>query len=90
MLEHPSVLEASVYAVPDDRLGEEVGATVYCDPIVDEKDLHAFLIGRLASFKIPRYLNITTTPLPRIAAGKIYKRGIREEAVAKLQADNAV
>ena len=89
LLEHPSVLEASVYAVPDERLGEEVGATVYCDPMVDEAELHAFLTGRLARFKIPRYLNITTSPLPRIAAGKIFKRAIREEAVTKLQADNA-
>ena len=84
LLEHPSVLEASVYGVPDDRLGEEVGATLYCRPIVDEGELKAFLIERVARFKIPRYLDITTAPLPRIAAGKIFKRGLREEAVRKL------
>ena len=87
LLEHPNVLEASVYAVPDDRLGEEVGATLYCNPIVDRGELHTFLVGRLAKFKIPRYFNITAAALPRIAAGKIFKRQIREDAVAKLQAD---
>ena len=43
LLEHPSVLEAAVYAVPDDRLGEEVGATIYCSVNVDESELRVFL-----------------------------------------------
>ncbi len=89
LLEHPDVLEASVYAVPDDRLGEEVGATVYCGKGVDENQLCAFLAGRLAKFEIPRYFTISANPLPRIASGKIFKRGLREEAVAKLQAGEA-
>ena len=80
LLEHSGFLEASVYGVPDDRLGEEVGATVYCSTPVDEEELRAFLASRLARFEIPRYLTFASEPLPRIAAGKIFKRKIREDA----------
>lgn len=86
LLEHPNVLEASVYAVPDERLGEEVGATVYVREPVGEEELRQFLASRLAKFEIPRYIHTTREPLPRIAAGKIFKRGLREEAVARLRA----
>jgi long-chain acyl-CoA synthetase len=86
LLEQPDVLEAAVYAVPDERLGEEVGATVYCSNVVDERELRDFLASRLAKFEIPRYFTITANPLPRIASGKTFKRGLREDAVAKLQA----
>ncbi len=80
ILEHPDVVEASVYGVPDDRLGEEVGATVFCSAAVDEGDLRNFLADRLAKFKIPRYLRFAEEPLPRIASGKILKRQLRDEA----------
>ncbi|MEM9404676.1 MAG: class I adenylate-forming enzyme family protein [Acidobacteriota bacterium] len=84
LLEHPLVLEACVFAVPDDRLGEEVGASVYSREVIDEGELREFLAERLAKFEVPRYFFLTAEPLPRIASGKIYKRGLREEAVTKL------
>ena len=86
LLEHPEVLEASVYAVPDERLGEEVGATVYSENGLQEESLRAFLDQRLAKFKIPRYLHIIASPLPRIASGKIYKKQIREDAINSIGA----
>ena len=87
LLEHPEVLEASVYAVPDDRLGEEVGVTVHCSGDVSESELREFLGSRLARFEIPRYFSFSAEPLPRIASGKIFKRGLREEAVARLSGE---
>jgi long-chain acyl-CoA synthetase len=84
MLEHPEVLEASVYGVPDERLGEELGATVYAQGSLDGDALRAFLEPRLARFEIPRYLRFTDSPLPRIASGKILKRQLRDEAVREL------
>ena len=81
LLEHPEILEASVYAVPDERLGEEVGATFYSQDDLDESELQQFLSQRLAKFKIPRYLQSQRVPLPRTASGKILKREIREQAV---------
>ncbi len=84
LLEHPHVVEASVYSVPDERLGEEVGATIYAEPAVDERELRAFLEPRLARFEIPRFLRFTSSPLPRTASGKILKRQLREEALRAL------
>ena len=80
LLEHPDILEASVYGVPDDRLGEEVGATIYTRATLQETALRAFLEPRLARFEIPRYFHISSAPLPRIASGKIFKRQLRDEA----------
>ena len=84
LLEHPAVLEASVYGVPDDRLGEEVGATVYTGQNLTQEDLEAFLEPRLARFEIPRFMRFSSEPLPRIASGKILKRQLREEALEEM------
>jgi long-chain acyl-CoA synthetase len=86
LLEHPDVVEASVYGVPDERLGEELAATIHVRRPVDEGELRAFLEPRLARFEIPRYVHVSEDPLPRIASGKIFKRQLREEAIARLTA----
>lgn len=80
LLQHPLVHEAAVYAVPDDRLGEEVGATVYADPGLDANALRVFAAARLAAFEVPRHIRIASQPLPRTATGKILKRALREAA----------
>jgi len=84
LLAHDAILEASVYSVPDDRLGEEVGATIYAEHSIDETALVQFLEQHIAKFKIPRYLVQNDEPLPRIASGKIDKRNIRQSAVKGL------
>jgi long-chain acyl-CoA synthetase len=84
LLEHPDVLEASVYGVPDERLGEEVGATVHAQRPLSDEALRAFLEPRLARFEIPRYVRFSSDPLPRTASGKILKRQLREEALQAL------
>jgi long-chain acyl-CoA synthetase len=84
LVQHPSVLEASVYAMPDERLGEEVGATVYAKSQLDLEELRGFLAEHLAKFKIPKYIQIRLEALPRIASGKIYKKQLREDAIAKI------
>lgn len=89
LLAHPEVHEASVYAVPDERLGEEVGATVHGAPSLDLDALRSFLEGRLARFEMPRYLVKSDQPLPRTPSGKILKRQIRAAALAHLQPSTA-
>jgi long-chain acyl-CoA synthetase len=85
LLAHPQIREASAYAVPDERLGEEVGATFYSTEPLDEAELRGFLLEHMARFKIPRYLHNQQEPLPRIASGKIDKRKLRELFVASLE-----
>ena len=84
LLSHPEVEEAAVYAVPDERLGEEVGATVYGSPTLDVDALRQFLANRLARFEVPRYIVLARQPLPRTPSGKILKREIRAAALARL------
>ena len=84
LLMHPDVHEAAVYAVPDERLGEEVGATVHGSPTLDIAALQAFLAQHLAKFELPRYIVTSDEPLPRTPSGKILKRQIRESALAEL------
>ncbi len=83
---HPNVREVAVYAVPDERLGEEVGATVFGPAGLDPEELQAYLVGRIADFAIPQYLTVTMVPLPRTATGKILKRQVQQEALADLRA----
>ncbi len=87
LLLHPQVHEAAVYAVPDERLGEEVGATVHGDPQLDVDALRDFLAQHLAKFELPRYIVKSDAPLPRTPSGKVLKRQIRLAALAELQAD---
>ncbi|MBT7388657.1 MAG: hypothetical protein HN823_06945, partial [Gammaproteobacteria bacterium] len=78
------VLEASVYAVPDARLGEEVGATLYSQHNLNITDIQTQLASHIAKFKIPRYIHLQAEPLPRIASGKIDKRALRAIAADRL------
>ena len=84
LLMHPDVHEVAVYAVPDERLGEEVGATVHCAPSLEPEALREFVAAHLARFEVPRYILKSDVPLPRTASGKILKRQLRDEAVARL------
>ena len=85
LLMHPLVQEAAVYSVPDERLGEEVGATVYASEALDLDELRRFLATHLARFELPRHLVRSTQPLPRTPSGKILKRQIRQDALAAIE-----
>ncbi len=85
LLLHPEVLEAAVYAVPDERLGEVVGATVYGTAALSAAALQAFLPLHLAPFELPTHLRISSTPLPRTPSGKILKRQVKDAALLDLQ-----
>jgi long-chain acyl-CoA synthetase len=84
ILEHPDVIEASAFGVPDDRLGEEIGVTLYVDKEIDESQLREFLSDKLAIFEIPRYVVQQYTPLIRGDTEKIQRRQVKLEAIKSL------
>jgi long-chain acyl-CoA synthetase len=80
LLEHPSVLEAAVFGVPDPRWGEAVQAAAVCAEgrQVTVAELVAHCRERLAGFKVPRQIELRSAPLPKSGPGKVLKRELRE------------
>ena len=78
---HPAVVEAVVAGIPHDVLGEDVGAWVVLQEGSDisSTELQAFLLERLADYKVPRQLRIVNQ-LPRNAAGKVVVRDLETES----------
>ena len=75
----PGVLEAAVLAVPDEVMGEKVGAVLYGgQETVDVDKVLAHCRERLADFKVPQYICVASTPLPRNPGGKLVKARLRE------------
>ena len=77
----PGVGEVAVLAVPDDMMGEKVGAVIVPLPGADVEvsSLLAHSAEQLADFKIPQYVALRELPLPRSSAGKVLKRALREQ-----------
>ena len=86
LYEHPKVLEAAVFGVPDERLGETLAAVVVArrDETLTAGDVRAFAAEHVAKFKVPDHVWVRAERLPRIASEKIFKRGLREEALRML------
>lgn len=85
--DHPAVREVAVFGLPDERLGEIVGAAVVPKEghQLTEDELRSFLQEQLAAFKIPAHLWIRAEQLPRIASGKIFKRELKASYSAELE-----
>lgn len=76
---HPAVLEAAVFGIPDDRLGEQVHAAVVLkehDQVAPE-ELIAHCRHVIAAYKCPRTISVHAEQLPKSGAGKILKRELR-------------
>lgn len=86
LFDHPSVLEAAVFAVPHDVLGEEVGAVIRLQPgtSVSVEELRAHAGELLAPFKVPTHVWFTDEPFPRGATGKIQKRDLKRAFLARV------
>jgi long-chain acyl-CoA synthetase len=80
---HPAVGEAAVVGVPDERLGEEVGAAIVPAPgaTVEPEELRDWTRQRVAPFKYPRQIWLLDE-LPKGPTGKILKREIHPPAAA--------
>ncbi|MCW2968113.1 MAG: putative fatty-acid--CoA ligase [Solirubrobacteraceae bacterium] len=76
----PGIGETAVIPVPDDMMGEKVGAVIV--PAGDDLDIEAVIAHvreRIADFKVPQYVAVRTEPLPRNPGGKVLKKQLREE-----------
>ena len=88
MYAHPGIHEVAVFGLPDERLGELVGAAVLLRTGVElsADELRNYLARHLAAFKIPAHIWFRAEQLPRIASGKIFKRQIKADYAAELAA----
>ena len=84
LYEHPAVAEAAVIGVPDDKMGEEVGAAVVLKEgkEVDADELRDFVKEQVANYKYPRRIWFPDE-LPKGPTGKILKREVEVPEEAK-------
>jgi fatty-acyl-CoA synthase len=80
---HPDIEDAQVIGVPDQKYGEEICAWIRMKPgrpALDAGAVKAFATGKLAHYKIPRYVHIVDE-FPMTVTGKVRKVDMREETV---------
>ena len=77
--EHPDVLEACVFGIPDERLGEILCTAIYLkeNSELTKDTLIKFLSNKLATFKIPVVIEFLDSSLPLVASGKFDKPALR-------------
>ncbi|NYG54880.1 AMP-binding protein [Nocardioides perillae] len=83
---HPDVEDVQVVGVPDERYGEELCAWVRLRPgaePLDAEAVRAFCDGRLAHYKVPRYV-LVVDDFPMTVTGKVRKVEMREESAKRL------
>jgi len=79
LYDHASVLEATVFGVPDAQWGEAVHAVVVLRDghESDTAELIAHCKARIAGYKVPKSISFQTDPLPKSGPGKVLKRVLR-------------
>ena len=84
---HPKVQNATVVGAPDDVMGEVAIAYVIPrdDVTIDPAEIVEFCVGKIANFKVPRYVEIVEQ-FPMTQSGKVQKFRLREAAIDALQA----
>jgi acyl-CoA synthetase (AMP-forming)/AMP-acid ligase II len=77
LLDHPAVAQAVTFAMPHDKLGEEVAAAVVLreGASAEERELRDFAARRLADFKVPRKI-VFLPEIPKGATGKLQRIGL--------------
>ncbi len=83
---HPDIEDVQVIGVPDERYGEELCAWIRMRkgaPPLDAAALKDFCSGRIAHYKIPRYVTVVEE-FPMTVTGKVRKVEMREKSVAEL------
>ena len=86
---HPLIRSAQVIGVPDRRYGEELCACIVLSPghELSEDDVRAFCKGKIAHYKIPRYIKFVQA-YPMTVTGKVQKFQLREDMKRLLNLDD--
>ncbi|HSP59582.1 MAG TPA: AMP-binding protein [Ornithinimicrobium sp.] len=87
LMSHPDVVDAQVVGVPDEKYGEELMAWLRLRsgaPRLDAEAVREFCAGRLAHYKVPRYVQVTEE-FPMTVTGKIRKVELREKGEQLIQ-----
>jgi long-chain acyl-CoA synthetase len=80
---HAGVAEAAAVGVPDERSGESVKVVVVRkDPTLTEAEVIAHCKQHLTGYKIPRFVEFRSEPLPKTNVGKILRRELRDGSAA--------
>jgi fatty-acyl-CoA synthase len=81
---HPAVADVQVIGLPDERFGEEICAWVRLKPgaALTEAELREFCRGRIAHYKVPRYV-VFVDDYPTTVTGKVQKYRLREMGVER-------
>jgi fatty-acyl-CoA synthase len=87
---HPDIADVQVIGVPDAKYGEEIMAWVKPreGATPSEEDVREFCRGRIAHFKVPRYVKLVDD-FPMTVTGKIQKFKMRETSIAELGLEGA-
>jgi long-chain acyl-CoA synthetase len=90
LYQHPKVLEAAVIGLPDKVRGEKVTAFVVLNPgeTATAQEIRIFCRERLAHYKEPRSVYFRDE-LPKSMAGKVLRRTLQEEELARMQEKEA-
>ena len=80
LMTHPAVAQAVAFAVPHQKLGEDVAAVIVLreDAEAGERELRAFAAESLADFKVPRRI-LFRDEIPKGATGKLQRIGLAEK-----------
>ena len=78
--DHPAVIEAAAFGVPDERWGETLAVVCVVDgkTPVTESEIVDLCVQRLGSYKKPSRVIFTAEPLPKSPVGKIMRKTLRE------------
>ena len=88
IMDHPAVQQIVTFAMPHDKLGEEVAAAVVLreGQQATEQEIRDFAAGRLADFKVPRKI-LFLDEIPKGATGKLQRIGLAEKLGLGLRSD---
>ncbi|MGA8169299.1 MAG: acyl--CoA ligase [Methylocystis sp.] len=80
LMDHPAILQVVTFAVPHDKLGEDIAAAVVLrdGATATEQEMRAFLATKLAAFKTPRKI-LLLDEIPKGATGKLQRIGLAQK-----------